>query len=52
MQLLPPRAAKEVHLYDVLNVRQAYADYRKALELAPDWDEPAEDLKRYQVVRR
>lgn len=34
------------------NVRQAYADYKMALQLAPDWDEPAEDLKRYQVVRR
>ena len=31
------------------NVRQAYYDYRKAHELAPDWDEPAEDLKRYKV---
>jgi Tfp pilus assembly protein PilF len=31
------------------NVRQAYYDYRKAHELAPDWDEPTEDLKRYRV---
>lgn len=34
------------------NIRQAYHDYRRAHELAPDWDEPAEDLKRYQIVRR
>lgn len=34
------------------NIRQAYADYKKALELAPDWDEPAEDLQRYKVVRK
>ena len=34
------------------NVRQAYADYKRALELAPDWDDPAEDLKRYVVVRK
>lgn len=34
------------------NVRAAYADYKKANELAPDWDEPTKDLKRYQVVRR
>ncbi len=34
------------------NVRAAYADYKRAQEIAPDWDEPAEDLKRYQVVRR
>jgi tetratricopeptide (TPR) repeat protein len=34
------------------NVRQAYYDYRKAHELAPDWDEPARDLQRYKVVRK
>jgi Tfp pilus assembly protein PilF len=34
------------------NVRAAYADYKKANELAPDWDEPAKDLQRYKVVRR
>ena len=34
------------------NIRQAYADYKKAHELAPDWDEPAEDLQRYKVVRK
>jgi len=34
------------------NIRQAYADYKRAHELAPDWDEPAEDLQRYRVVRR
>ena len=34
------------------NIRQAYYDYKKAHELAPDWDEPAEDLQRYKVVRK
>jgi tetratricopeptide (TPR) repeat protein len=34
------------------NIRQAYYDYRKAHELAPDWDEPARDLERYKVVRK
>ena len=34
------------------NIRQAYYDYKKAHELAPEWDEPARDLERYQVIRR
>lgn len=34
------------------NVRAAYNDLRRAVELAPDWNAPAEDLKRYQVTRR
>jgi len=34
------------------NIRSAYADYKKAHELAPDWDEPAEDLLRYRVVKK
>jgi tetratricopeptide (TPR) repeat protein len=34
------------------NIRAAYADYKRAQELAPDWDDPAEDLKRFAVVRR
>jgi Tfp pilus assembly protein PilF len=34
------------------NIRQAYYDYKKAHELAPDWDEPAQDLQRYKVVRK
>jgi Tfp pilus assembly protein PilF len=34
------------------NIRAAYADYKKAQELDPDWDEPAEDLQRFAVVRR
>ena len=34
------------------NIRQAYYDYKKAHELAPDWDEPTRDLERYQVVRK
>jgi tetratricopeptide (TPR) repeat protein len=34
------------------NIRQAYYDYKKAHELAPDWDEPTRDLERYQVIRK
>ena len=34
------------------NIRQAYYDYKKAHELAPDWDEPTRDLERYRVVRK
>jgi tetratricopeptide (TPR) repeat protein len=34
------------------NVRQAYYDFKRAHELAPDWDEPTRDLERYQVVRK
>ena len=33
-------------------IRAAYNDLRRAVELAPTWREPAEDLKRYQVTRR
>ena len=34
------------------NVRAAYNDLRRAQDLAPDWNAPTEDLKRYQVSRR
>ena len=34
------------------NVRAAYNDLRRAQQLAPDWNAPTEDLKRYQVRRR
>lgn len=34
------------------NVKAAYADLQRARALAPDWDAPAEDLKRYYVVKR
>lgn len=30
--------------------REAFADYSRAVELAPDWPEPAEELARFQVV--
>ena len=33
-------------------VRAAYNDLQRAHELAPQWREPTEDLKRYQVNRR
>jgi tetratricopeptide (TPR) repeat protein len=31
------------------HVRDAYYDYRKANELAPEWEEPKQDLARFQV---
>jgi tetratricopeptide (TPR) repeat protein len=34
------------------NIRAAYEDLRRAVELAPDWNAPREDLKRYRVQRR
>ena len=34
------------------NLRGAYADLQRARDLAPNWKEPAEDLKRYSVRRR
>jgi tetratricopeptide (TPR) repeat protein len=30
--------------------REAYEDYSRAVELAPDWREPAEELSRFRVV--
>jgi len=33
------------------NTRQAYDDYRRALELAPDWELPTEELARFSVRR-
>lgn len=30
--------------------REAYEDYSRAAELAPEWREPAEELQRFQVV--
>jgi tetratricopeptide (TPR) repeat protein len=32
------------------NTREAYNDYSRAVELKPDWREPAEELQRFQVV--
>lgn len=34
------------------NVREAYEDYSAAAALAPEWKEPAEQLKRFSVERR
>ena len=34
------------------NVREAYADYRAASELAPNWAAPRQDLQRFRVVQR
>jgi len=34
------------------DVRSAYFDYQKALELAPTWDAPRQQLTRFHVTRR
>jgi tetratricopeptide (TPR) repeat protein len=34
------------------NVRQAYADYRRASQAAPDWAAPQRDLRRFRVAGR
>jgi tetratricopeptide (TPR) repeat protein len=34
------------------NVREAYSDYRRASELAPEWEEPRVELRRFRVVTR
>jgi tetratricopeptide (TPR) repeat protein len=57
LQMKPARP--EVALYTravahemVGNVREAYEDYSAAAALAPEWKEPAEQLKRFSVERR
>lgn len=37
---------------DLGRVRQAYEDYSMAASLAPEWRDPAEQLERFQTVRR
>lgn len=38
-------------LHEMLGLtREAFQDYTRAVELAPDWPEPAEELARFQVV--
>ena len=37
---------------DIGNVKAAYADLKRAVSLKPEWQEPAQQLARYQVVRR
>jgi tetratricopeptide (TPR) repeat protein len=32
--------------------REAFDDYTRAVELAPDWREPAQELERFQVVKK
>jgi len=32
--------------------REAYEDYSRAAQLAPEWSEPAEQLQRFQLVRK
>lgn len=34
------------------NVRQAYADYRRASQAAPDWAPPQRDLRRFRLAGR
>lgn len=34
------------------NVRAAYADYQRASQLAPDWNDPRTELQRFRVVER
>jgi len=34
------------------DVKSAYFDYQKALELSPDWDAPKQQLTRFHVARR
>lgn len=34
------------------NLKAAYFDFRKAQELAPEWDQPSKELARYTVERR
>jgi tetratricopeptide (TPR) repeat protein len=34
------------------DMKSAYFDYQKALELKPDWDEPRKELSRFTVERR
>jgi len=34
------------------NVREAYADYRRASELDPDWADPQTELRRFRIVGR
>ncbi|MGM0632167.1 MAG: tetratricopeptide repeat protein [Pseudomonadota bacterium] len=33
-------------------LRAAYLDYRRASELAPDWDVPREELERFEVIQQ
>ena len=33
-------------------IRDAYEDYSRAAQLAPDWRDPAEQLQRFQLIRR
>jgi tetratricopeptide (TPR) repeat protein len=37
---------------DLGRVREAYEDYSRAAALAPEWRDPAEQLQRFQTVRR
>jgi tetratricopeptide (TPR) repeat protein len=34
------------------NVREAYADYQRASQLAPDWNDPRAELQRFRVTQR
>jgi tetratricopeptide (TPR) repeat protein len=34
------------------NVREAYADYQRASQLAPEWSDPRAELQRFRVTQR
>jgi tetratricopeptide (TPR) repeat protein len=34
------------------NVKAAYLDYQKAIELKPEWEQPKKELARFTVGRR
>ena len=34
------------------DVKSAYFDYQKAVELSPGWDAPKQELTRFHVARR
>ena len=53
----PPRLEVALYARAMANetigaTRAAYDDYSRAAALAPDWDAPAEQLRRFSVVRR
>lgn len=52
----PPQPAIAYYTRGVANeqlgrTREAYEDYSRAVQLAPEWAEPAEQLQRFQVVK-
>jgi tetratricopeptide (TPR) repeat protein len=57
IELGPTRPARAYFARAIANetrgrLRDAYEDYGTAARLDPDWPEPADELKRFKVVRR